>query len=68
MQDETVERFELKLAFLERANQELSDVVYRQQQEIDQLRAQLRGLTSRIEALRDTPTQYTAEEERPPHY
>jgi uncharacterized coiled-coil protein SlyX len=68
MQDETVERFELKLAFLERANQELSDVIYRQQQEIDQLRAQLLGLTSRIDSLRDTSTAYTDEEERPPHY
>jgi uncharacterized coiled-coil protein SlyX len=68
MQDETVERFELKLAFLERANQELSDVIYRQQQEIDQMRAQLLGLTSRIDSLRDTATPYTDEEERPPHY
>jgi uncharacterized coiled-coil protein SlyX len=67
MQDETVERFELKLAFLERANQELSDVIYRQQQEIDQLRAQLLGLTSRIDSLRES-TAYTDEEERPPHY
>lgn len=68
MHDEAFEKFELKLAFLERANQELSDVVYRQQQELDQLRARLLGLTSRVEALRDTPTQYTAEDERPPHY
>ncbi len=30
MQDETVERLELKIAYLERAGQELSDVVYRQ--------------------------------------
>lgn len=68
MQNETIERLELKMSFLERANQELSDVVYRQQQEIDQLRTQLLSLTSRVEALRDAPTQYTAEDERPPHY
>ena len=49
LSDEAVERLELKLAFLERANQELSDVVYRQQQEIDALRLQIRELIDRIE-------------------
>ncbi len=68
LSDEAVERLELKLAFLERANQELSDVVYRQQQEIDALRLQIRELIDRIEADRDEPTKYTAEQERPPHY
>ncbi len=68
MNDETVERLELKLAFLERSNQELSDVVYRQQQEIEALRLQLREMVGRIEALREEPTGYTAEQERPPHY
>lgn len=68
MNDETVERLELKIAFLEQANQELSDVVYRQQQQIDGLRLQIRELTDRIEAARTEPTKYTAEQERPPHY
>lgn len=68
MNDETIERLELKLAFLERANQELSDVVYRQQQEIETLRTQIAGLNSRIDSLRTEPTQCSAEEERPPHY
>ncbi|HKE95899.1 MAG TPA: SlyX family protein [Povalibacter sp.] len=66
--NETIERLELKLAYLERANQELSDVVYRQQQDIDGLRAQIKELLSRIEALREEPTKYSAEQERPPHY
>ena len=68
MNDETVERLELKLAFLERSNQELSDVVYRQQQQIDALQIQLRDLLGQMEALREEPTRYTAEQERPPHY
>lgn len=54
MNGETIERIELKVAFLERANQELSDVVYRQQQEIDVLRTQLAALVSRIDTLKST--------------
>ena len=65
---EAIERIEMKVAFLERANQELSDVVYRQEQEIQKLHVQLVALASRVEALRGEPQQYTAEEERPPHY
>ena len=68
MNDENSERLELKLAFLERANQELSDMVYRQQQDIEQLRTHVRELLGRVEALREEPTKYTAEQERPPHY
>jgi uncharacterized coiled-coil protein SlyX len=65
---EAIERIEMKVAFLERANQELSDVVYRQEQEIQKLHVQLVALASRVETMRGEPQQYTAEEERPPHY
>ena len=41
MTPETLEQIETKIAFLERANAELSDVVYRQKKEIDELRARL---------------------------
>lgn len=68
MTPETFERIELKLAFLERANQELSDVVYRQQQEIDTLRIQVKELLGRVESLRGESTGYSEAEERPPHY
>jgi len=68
MSNENIERLELKVAFLERANQELSDMVYRQQQDIEQLRTHVRELLGRVEALREEPTKYTAEQERPPHY
>lgn len=63
-----LERLEIKVAFLERANQELSDVVFRQQQEIDELRIKLVALGERMDALKSTDTAYTAEQERPPHY
>jgi uncharacterized coiled-coil protein SlyX len=68
MTDAITERIEMKVAFLERANQELSDVVYRQEQEIQKLTLQVATLAGRIDSMRSEPQQYTAEEERPPHY
>ena len=66
MTNETIERIELKIAFLERANTELSDVVYRQQQEIAALDERLATLASAIESLKEAPE--APVEERPPHY
>ena len=68
MNDETVERIELRIAFLEKANTELSDVVYRQQRDIDALKLQLVALESRLETVRDAATPMAEEQERPPHY
>lgn len=68
MNTEAIERIELKIAYLERANNDLSEVVYRQQQEIDGLRAQLAVLNGKMEAAITEATVYTAEQERPPHY
>jgi SlyX protein len=68
MNSEAVEKIELRIAFLERANNELSDVVYEQQREIADLRTQLADLANRMENLRAEPLQYSAEQERPPHY
>jgi len=68
MTPDDLERIELKLAFLERANQELSDVVYRQQQELDALRLQVKDLLGRVESLREQPAEYSEVDERPPHY
>jgi SlyX protein len=68
MDSEAIERIESKIAFLERANTELGAVVYRQQQEIESLRAQLAALLARLEAAQAEQTAYTTEQERPPHY
>ena len=68
MNSEAVEKIELRIAYLERANNELSDVVYEQQREIADLRTQLADLVNRLENLRSEPAQYTPEQERPPHY
>jgi SlyX protein len=69
MTPETLENIETKIAFLERANAELSDVVYRQQQEINALRDRIAGLTARLDAAQtEGGRPYTLEEEKPPHY
>jgi SlyX protein len=68
MNAQRLEQVETKIAFLERANVELSDVVVRQQREIETLRAQLGALAARVEAAQSDTGVRTAEEERPPHY
>jgi uncharacterized coiled-coil protein SlyX len=68
MNDETQERIETKIAFLERAHAELSDVLLRQQREIQALGARLERLTERLEASRVDELPRSPEDERPPHY
>ena len=68
MTSDDVERLESKLAFLERANNELSDVVYRQHLEIQALRARLDTLAERLSAVSAPSETRTLEDERPPHY
>ena len=63
-----LEDLELKLAYLERSNQELSDVAYQQQQALDRLAARLERLIDRLQALEERPRDYPAAEEAPPHY
>jgi SlyX protein len=68
MTSDEIERIETKIAFLESANVELSDVVYRQQQEIAALNARLDALAQRLEVAQTPYIPRTAEDERPPHY
>jgi SlyX protein len=69
MTPEALERLETKIAFLEGANAELSDVVYRQRQEIDALKASILALHARLDSAQtDGGRPYTLEEEKPPHY
>jgi SlyX protein len=68
MDDDFVERIELRMAYLERANNDLSEVVYRQQQEIDALRAEIAVVSGKLDSALTEQTVYTAEQERPPHY
>lgn len=62
-----IETLEFKLAHLERALQELSDVVYRQQREIDAALEFNRNLRRQVEDLENRSPDPGAVE-IPPHY
>jgi SlyX protein len=66
--NERLEQIEVKIAYLEQANAQLSDVVYAQRREIEALRAKISSLMERLESAATAPTSYTAEDEKPPHY
>jgi uncharacterized coiled-coil protein SlyX len=57
------------MAFLDHANAVLSDIVSRQQRDIDTLRDRLEALAALVRSARDSDaTPRTVEDERPPHY
>jgi uncharacterized coiled-coil protein SlyX len=68
MTDETLEQIQTKIAFLERASAELSDVVFRQHKEIQVLEAKLKALSDRLSGTQSDENPRTLEQERPPHY
>ncbi len=68
MRETTLEQIELKIAYLEQANQELSDVVYRQQRELENLRAQMMAYQRQIDSWKSEQRPFAAADERPPHY
>jgi len=68
MDDETLESLQSKIAFLERASSELSDVVFRQHREIQAIEAQLKAVCDRLNGVSSDATARPPEEEIPPHY
>ena len=62
-----VDTLEFKVAHLERALQELSDVLYRQQRELDALRSRNQQLVDQLQQLEDRAGDPNAVE-IPPHY
>jgi uncharacterized coiled-coil protein SlyX len=64
---ERLEAVEFKIAHLERAVQELSDVVYRQQQQLDAALAMNQRLREQLEDIEGRTADPTAIE-IPPHY
>jgi uncharacterized coiled-coil protein SlyX len=68
-----IEELQAKIAYLERAVSELSDVAFRQHKEIEALEVQVKSIRLRLQAAAqdtdaDAAEARTAEEERPPHY
>jgi uncharacterized coiled-coil protein SlyX len=68
MNDETLEQIQTKIAFLERASAELSDVVFRQHKEIQALEAKLKAVLDRLAGTQSDESPRSLEQERPPHY
>ena len=68
MNDETLEQIQTKIAFLERAAAELSDVVFRQHREIQALDAKLKAVAERLSGAQSDDGSRPPEHERPPHY
>ena len=62
-----VESLEFKVAHLERSLQELSDVLYRQQRELDLLAHRNQRLVEQLQQLEDRGSDPTRVE-IPPHY
>ena len=65
--NERIETLEFKVAHLERALQELSDVLYRQQLELDALRDRNEQLVEQVQQLEDRGGDPSGVE-IPPHY
>ena len=64
-----LEALEIKCAYLEQAVQELSDVVYRQQQQLDRVLLRNQELARQIESLETTAEAAGGPRvEIPPHY
>jgi uncharacterized coiled-coil protein SlyX len=65
--NERLEILEVKLAHLERAIQELSDILYRQQRQLDGADARHQQLLDRLSSL-DRGAEPGPQFEIPPHY
>jgi uncharacterized coiled-coil protein SlyX len=68
LSDGTLEELQIKIAFLERASAELSDVVFRQDREIQRLTSQLKNLSERLSGAQSDEAPRPPDQEIPPHY
>jgi len=69
MNENRFQALEEKLTFIEMANLEMGEEIFRQQQEIETLTKAHQNLLRRIEVLQDTAGPESQQNnERPPHY
>lgn len=68
MSDTRIELLEVKMAHLERALQELSDELARQQRDLGELRTRNQQLAQQLAAAHDTTAASATAIEVPPHY
>jgi len=68
MTDKRIDELETKIAYQEYTIQELNDVIYEQQQQIDRVEVMCKHLMDRIQTLSDTGANEQPANDRPPHY
>ncbi len=68
MTEKRITELETKVAYQEHTIQELNDVIYKQQQQIDKVEIMCQHLMDRIQTLSDTGSGESSANERPPHY
>lgn len=66
--EDRVTALEIHLMHQEAALQELNEVVFRQQQELDRLSREVELLKAQLRAVAPTLAKSPADEEPPPHY
>jgi uncharacterized coiled-coil protein SlyX len=66
--DDTLEQIQTKIAYLEKANAELGDLVFRQHRDLQSLGKRVLELTDRLNAVLADERRLGPDEERPPHY
>ena len=66
--DDRVINVELLLTHLQHDFEQLSQVVFQQQTEIDALKTEVAKLSTRIVTLTDDPEVRDPQDEKPPHY
>jgi len=72
MTEQRLETIEIKIAYQDDTIMQLNDVICKQQDQIDQLRKLTQQLVGRVKDLSDlssgAPAEFSASNERPPHY
>ena len=66
--DSRVTEFEERLTFQQRTLDDLNEVVLRQQEELEQLRGELKDLRSEVQRAIDLSNADPLPDEKPPHY
>jgi SlyX protein len=68
MNGDALEQLQTKIAYLERANADLSDMIFRQHQDIKALEDKLKEFSQRLNAALSAWNEQEPAEQRPPHY
>lgn len=68
MQEDRIVDIEIKVTHLEDQVDEMNKVLFRQQQQIDQLTQALTSMAQRFRTLADSKEETSPADERPPHY